>query len=218
MRTRSDPAAAARGRTRRTKTTRATLAAILAAGATVLAALAVAPAAAQAQGDAPQPAAARQSTALPGAVTPAPHATSPGCTWETCALRVRGATFTSPPELVRGEQDAAVAPLAPFGPSVSPHFQRSDSAYVNALDYDRIQPVASVLNIVGPALLVVAPFLTNWRERPISSAVLVGGGFGTTILGTYLGNMATEALSRAVWWHNRALAEPPPRGASEGSS
>ena len=134
-------------------------------------------------------------------------AQSTDCTYDTCALRVRGATFLRPPYIVRGTSDTEVLMLAPFGASTAPIFQHSDSAFVHALEYDRLQPVASVLNLVGPAILVVAPFLTNWREHPIASLTLMAGGFGMTLYGTHLQNVANDELGRAIWYYNRRFSE-----------
>lgn len=133
------------------------------------------------------------------------QATTGACTYDECALRVRAATFTQPPVLVRGVGGTDIMPLTPFGDPVAQHFQRSDSAYAQALRYDRITPTAGVLNIAGPALLILGPFLTNWRERPIASFTLFAGGLGMTLYGTHLANTATDALNRAIWWHNRDL-------------
>jgi hypothetical protein len=127
------------------------------------------------------------------------------CTYDTCALRVQAATFTQPPWLVRGVASEQIMPLTSFGDPVAPHFQPSDSAYAQALRYDRITPTAGVLSIAGPALLILGPFLTNWRERPIASFSLLAGGLGMTLYGTHLANTASDALNRAIWWHNREL-------------
>ena len=128
------------------------------------------------------------------------------CTYDTCALRMRGAGFFKPGYIVRGEAQQEIMMLAPFGTPTAPIFQASDSAFIAALEYDRLQPVASVLNLAGPALLVLGPFLTNWRERPIASFALMAGGFGMSVYGTYLTNAANDELSRAIWYYNRDVA------------
>lgn len=130
--------------------------------------------------------------------------TGASCTYDTCALRIRAASFIAPPMLVRGAAGTDVASLTPFGEPVAPYFAGADSAYAQALHYDRISPTAGVLNIAGPAILIVGPMLTNWRERPIASFTLMAGGLGMTLYGTHLANTATDALNRAVWWYNRS--------------
>jgi hypothetical protein len=129
------------------------------------------------------------------------------CTYDECALRVRAAGFTQPPMLVRGLAGEEVMPLTSFGEPVAQLFQRSDSAYTHALRYDRITPTAGVLGIAGPALLILGPFLSNWRERPLASFTLLAGGLGMTLYGTHLANTASDALNRAIWWHNRELRD-----------
>lgn len=136
----------------------------------------------------------------------AAHTQQAACTYDECALRVRSATLLRPPMLVRGLVEQEIAPLTPFGGPIAQHLQRSDSAYAYALLYDRQQPVAGVLNIVGPAVLILSPFLTNWRERPVASFALMAGGLGMSIYGGVLGNDAMDALSRAILLYNRELA------------
>jgi hypothetical protein len=144
-------------------------------------------------------------TLLLGLAAPLAAQAGNPCTYDTCALRMRGAGFFKPAYLVRGEGQQEVLMLAPFGAPTAPLFQGSDSAFVAALEYDRLQPVASVLNLAGPALLVLGPFLTNWREKPFASFAIMAGGFGMSIYGTYLMNAANDELSRAIWYHNREL-------------
>lgn len=150
------------------------------------------------------------SLALADAAPSILHAQAPdraACTYDTCALRIRAASFLAPPTLVRGVAGTEVAPLTSFGEPLAPYFAGADSAYVQALRYDRISPTAGVLNIAGPAILIIGPMLTNWRERPIASFTLLAGGVGMTLYGTHLANTATDALNRAVWWYNRSWQE-----------
>lgn len=142
------------------------------------------------------------------AVPVAGHAQAQGgapCTYDECALRIRAATFTQPPMLVRGMAGEVITPVTPFGAPIAPHFATSDSAYAQALRYDRISPTAGVLGMAGPAVLILGPMLTNWRERPIASFTLLAGGLGMTMYGTHLSNVAMDALNRAMWWYNRSV-------------
>jgi hypothetical protein len=146
------------------------------------------------------------SLALPG-VLQAQAQTGTSCTYDECALRIRAATFTQPPMLVRGMAGEEITPVTPFGAPIAPHFATSDSAYAQALRYDRISPTAGVLGMAGPAVLILGPMLTNWRERPIASFALLAGGLGMTMYGTHLSNVAMDALNRAVWWYNRSVGQ-----------
>jgi hypothetical protein len=128
-----------------------------------------------------------------------------GCTYDACALRVQSPSLLAPAMLVRGAAAEELAPLTPFGETIAQFFERGDSAYAHALRYDRLTPTAGVLNIAGPALLILGPLLTDWRQRPIASFTLLAGGLGMTLYGTHLANTANEALNRAIWWHNREL-------------
>ena len=125
------------------------------------------------------------------------------CPYDECALRIRAGTLMAPPVLVRGAAEQEVAPLTPFGEPVAPHFRGVDSAYVQALRYDRLTPTAAVLNMAGTGILILSPMLFSWRDRPVASLTLFAGGLGMSLYGTHLANTATDALNRAIWWHNR---------------
>lgn len=135
----------------------------------------------------------------------APTARPQGCTYATCALRVRAATFTRPPILVRGAAEEELSGIGSFGDAVAPWFQASDSAYAQAQRYDRLGPISGVLNIAGTAMLILGPILTDWSERPGSTAAIFLSGLGLTLYGGELNNRAQDALSRAVWHYNATL-------------
>ncbi|HSJ09109.1 MAG TPA: hypothetical protein VK928_04325 [Longimicrobiales bacterium] len=125
------------------------------------------------------------------------------CPYDECALRIRAGTLMAPPVLVRGAAEQEVVPLTPFGEPVAAHFRGIDSAYVQALRYDRLTPTAAVLNMAGTGILILSPMLFSWRDRPVASLTLFAGGLGMSLYGTHLANTATDALNRAIWWHNR---------------
>jgi len=61
---------------------------------------------------------------------------------------------------------------------------------------------------------VLGSLFTDWSERPISSALMMGTALGITVYGGHLTNVASDELSRTVWWYNRELVETgrPPAG------
>jgi hypothetical protein len=129
------------------------------------------------------------------------------CSYAECALRVRAAGFTTPAAIVRGQTDSVVVVLPGFTARLAPYFPRPDSAYFHALRYDTYNRRAFIANIAGPAAFVIGSFLTNWRERPVSSALMMGSALGITVYGGHVANLASDELSRTVWWYNRELVE-----------
>jgi hypothetical protein len=133
--------------------------------------------------------------------------TPEACSYAECALRVRAAGFTTPAAIVRGQNDSVMIVLPGFNARLAPHFPRPDSAYFHALRYDTYSRRAFIANIAGPAMFVIGSFLTNWSERPVSSALLMGTALGVTVYGGHVANVAADELSRTVWWYNRELVE-----------
>lgn len=129
------------------------------------------------------------------------------CSYAECALRVRAAGFTTPAAIVRGHTDSVVVVLPGFTSRLAPLFPRPDSAYYHALRYDTYNRRAFIANIAGPAAFVIGSFLTNWRERPVSSALMMGSALGITVYGGHVANLASDELSRTIWWYNRELVE-----------
>ena len=138
---------------------------------------------------------------------PAAGQTAQPCSYAECALRVRAPGFTTPAAIVRGQNDSVVVVLPGFSGRLAPHFARPDSAYMHALRYDTNRRRAYIANIAGPAAFVIGSFFTNWRERPVSSGLMMGSALAITVYGGYVTNVANDELSRTIWWYNRELAE-----------
>ena len=133
--------------------------------------------------------------------------TAEPCSYAECALRVRAPGFTTPAAIVRGQNDSVLVVLPGFSGRLAPMFPRPDSAYYHALRYDTYRRRAFIANIAGPAAFVIGSFLTNWSDRPVSSALLMGSALGITVYGGYVTNVANDELSRTIWWYNRELVE-----------
>src|SRR5690606_38229111 len=123
------------------------------------------------------------------------------------ALRVRAAGFTTPAAIVRGQNDSVFIALPGFTARLAPHFTSPDSAYLHALRYDTYNRRAFIANIAGPAAFVIGSFLTDWRDRPLSSALMMGTALGITVYGGHVANQASDEWSRTIWWYNRELVE-----------
>jgi len=125
------------------------------------------------------------------------------CSYDACALRVKAATFTRPQLLVQGQNDTELVRLGLFQPAVSSFMTRSDSAVVYASVYDRLYDTGGVIGIAGTILTVGSPIIFEGWLRKL---IFMGVGIGLSTWGGYLTNQADEALSHAIWWHNRELA------------
>jgi hypothetical protein len=138
---------------------------------------------------------------------PAAAQTTEPCSYAECALRVRAPGFTTPAAIVRGQNDSVMVVLPGFSGRLAPLFPSPENAYFHALQYDTYRRRAFIANIAGPAAFVIGSFLTNWRDRPVSSALMMGSALGITVYGGYVTNVANDELSRTIWWYNRELAE-----------
>jgi hypothetical protein len=124
------------------------------------------------------------------------------CTYDTCALRVRAPTFSTPRAIVRGLDNTEVAQLGLMQPAIAPFVQLSDSALVHARVYDVLNDRGSIITIVGTVLSIGAPIVFRETGQKIGFAV---AGIAITVYGGVVTNQAQEALSRALWWYNREL-------------
>lgn len=131
----------------------------------------------------------------------------PTCSYVECALRVRAPGFTTPAAIVLGANDSVVVVLPGFSGRLAPHFAQPDSAYFHALRYDTYRRRAFIANIAGPAAFVIGSLFTDWGDRPVSSALMMGTALGITVYGGHVTNIANDELSRTIWWYNRSLVE-----------
>jgi hypothetical protein len=129
------------------------------------------------------------------------------CSYAECALRVRSAGFTTPAAIVRGQNDSVVVVLPGFNARLAAHFTRPDSVYYHALRYDTYNRRAFLANIAGPVAFVLGSFFTDWSDRPVSSALMMGSALAITVYGGHVANVAADELSRTIWWYNRELVE-----------
>lgn len=128
------------------------------------------------------------------------------CTYDTCALRIKSPTMSTPRLLVRGQDDEEVVRLGLMEPAVAPFVQLSDSAAAYARTYDVLYDRGSIITIVGTALAIGAPIVLGGTMQKIGFTV---AGVAISIYGGLVTNQANEALSSAVWWYNRELPRTP---------
>jgi hypothetical protein len=137
-------------------------------------------------------------------VTPAAaqQQAAPSCPWDECALRVKAPTLSTPAMLVRGRGDVEVVRLGMLEPAVAPFMAASDSAVVHATVYDVLFDRGSMISIAGTVVAIAGPILFR---STIQKIAWTGVGVGVSFYGGHVTNVANEALSRAIWWHNREL-------------
>lgn len=127
-----------------------------------------------------------------------------GCTWDRCALRLQSRFFGS--SLVRGAEQAKVAGLGFFPPRIPLLEQGSDSVRVHYEAFRSAQRTAGWLNLTGLTLTVASTivFLADNDAVGASTALtIVGFGFG--FAGAGVGSRARDRLSQAAWHYNRGL-------------
>lgn len=132
-----------------------------------------------------------------------------GCSYDRCALRVEPRVFEAP-QIVRGTFGVPVASLGLLGADVERIVQGADSAVRQARAYrdSRRRTLAA-----GAASVVLASAAVAQCDEPgfilPGCSGSAGPLFVAAIAGTIYGSVeharANRALSRALWWYNRAL-------------
>ena len=131
------------------------------------------------------------------------------CTYDACALRVEDGWFGR--RVVRGPEGTLVARLGLGGPRLENIVVGSDSAVYHARLYQRAENTGAVLTLIG-TIGSIASFIAytqrdaddDLRDEVVAvnlSALALG------VVGTTFQLRARRELSRALWWHNRAVLE-----------
>lgn len=131
------------------------------------------------------------------------------CTYDACALRVEDGWFGR--RVVRGPEGTLVARLGLGGPRLENIVAGSDSAVYHARIYQRAENTGAVLTLVA-TIGSIASFIAytqrdaddDLRDEVVAvniSALVLG------VVGTTFQLRARRELSRALWWHNRAVLE-----------
>jgi hypothetical protein len=130
-----------------------------------------------------------------------------GCTYETCALRVEP-RFFSAPLLLRGREGVVVGKLGGFGGGVDSLLAGPDSAAAHARRYVREVRTANTLSLLSAVAFVVVATRTDWFRDNASDGDVAIGVTGTVLaLASIPFHLRAEQnLSRAVWFYNAALA------------
>jgi hypothetical protein len=131
--------------------------------------------------------------------------TPEGCTYDSCALRLRYGLFRT--HLVQGRAEQQLASLGLFPPAVPLFAERSDTAARYYASFRRRHTSGAILGLAG-AIAVTAGLLAYDSDNDLGVTLVIGGG----LLGIGGGIQATrgrDQLSQAVWWYNRTLPAAP---------
>jgi len=136
----------------------------------------------------------------PGAGRAAAQAAD-ACTYDTCALRVERRA------IVGGVEGRVVTPIGYFRTDVGRVPWQSDPARRYARLFARDYTPGRLLYVLGTVAYTVGVFEGYRREEGFTGWPLAAviGGVGVGVYGSYRLRRADDALSRAIWWHNREL-------------
>lgn len=127
------------------------------------------------------------------------------CSYTSCSLRVESG------RLIRGRAEVVGRTTLTGMPRLAPLVAADDSAqaYARAFDhaYPRSRWLAVATGVLGGLVLGIALDRVDAPERGF---VLGLGGASAALGGAswYFDRRASRSMARALWWHNRRLADP----------
>jgi hypothetical protein len=136
------------------------------------------------------------------------QAQAPGCTYDTCALRVRS-RFWSGISLVQGQDARRVARLGLFAPRIDILASGSDSTKKHYLAFRAKQNTGGALLLVGAVFAGVVGGLAYDEAHYNDHRGLVVGFAVASLTFTIWGGSkqvsASDHLQQAMWFYNRDL-------------
>jgi hypothetical protein len=138
-----------------------------------------------------------------GAQVAAAAGVPPGCTYQTCALRLEQGWGM---RIVRGAEGQRVGKVGGFGTGVGVLLAGPDSARVHAQRFQGASRVASTLGLISAAAWVYSAVRYNRNGEDDDTAQIVAlAGTGVGLISIPFAWRAQRGLSRSVWWYNAAL-------------
>jgi len=136
------------------------------------------------------------------------QAQAPGCTYETCALRLRS-RFWSGVSVVQGHDARRVARLGLFAPHIDLLASGSDSTKTHYLAFRAKQNTGGALQLVGAVLAGAVGGLAYDAGHYNDHKGLVWGlGIASITFSIWGGAKqvsASDHLQQAIWFYNRDL-------------
>lgn len=131
-----------------------------------------------------------------------------GCTYDTCALRVRTRFFAGP-SLVQGQGARRVARLGLFAPHVEALASGSDSTKAHYLAFRSNQNRGGALLLVAAVASGVAIGLANDQASYDKHKGVVWASVGVGLVFSIWGGAnvtkASDHLQQSIWFYNRDL-------------
>jgi len=136
------------------------------------------------------------------------QAQAPGCTYDTCALRLRS-RFWSGISVVQGRDARRVARLGLFAPHIDLLATGSDSTKAHYLAFRAKQNSGGALLLVGAVFAgVVGGLAYDQAHYNDHKGLVLGFGLASitfTIWGGAKQVSASDHLHQAIWFYNRDL-------------
>ena len=126
------------------------------------------------------------------------------CTYSACALRLDHGFWRN--ALVRGAEGTKVMSVGPFSRDLDRAFQGSDSALVNVAQFRQRGRRGSYL-LAGAVLAAYGGALFTQNESDGIQIGVACAGLIMAITGGIDLRASSNALHRAIWWHNQSLAD-----------
>lgn len=129
-----------------------------------------------------------------------------GCTYDTCALRLR-TRFLSSPSIVQGHEGRRVAKIGMFGSRVDVLAGGSDSVRTHYEAFRHHQNSGGALTLISALAGGVAGALAGHNYEANKTAVwsAVGVGLVFTIWGEAHLASGNDHLQQSIWFYNRDL-------------
>jgi hypothetical protein len=136
------------------------------------------------------------------------QAQTPGCTYDTCALRLRN-RFWSGISLVQGGDARRVARLGLFAPRIDLLASANDSAKTHYLAFRTRQNRGGALLLVGAVFAGAAGGLlreqATYDDHKTLFWSLLSVGFVFSVWGGANHVSASDHLQQSIWYYNRDL-------------
>jgi hypothetical protein len=137
------------------------------------------------------------------------QAQTPGCTYDTCALRLRK-RFWSGVSLVQGGDARRVTRLGLFAPHIDLLASGSDSTKAHYLMFRSKQNTGGALLLVGAVFAgVVGGLAYDEAHYNDNKGLVLGFGVASIVFSIWGGSKqvsATDHLAQAIWFYNRDLS------------
>ena len=129
-----------------------------------------------------------------------------GCTYDTCALRLRTRFFSSP-SIVQGREGRRVAKIGMFSPRVDVLGGGSDSVRTHYEAFRHHQNSGGALTLIGGVAAGVAGALAGRNYEANKTAVwsVLGVGFVFSLWGGAHLASGNDHLQQSIWFYNRDL-------------